>query len=201
MRLLNLFLAGIAAALISSAAATAGPPNALDAYVARPDPSYGYRVVGTCRGEGYRCAILQMTSQTWGPKDVDDRVWKHWMTVVIPDNLSHSKAFLYITGGNKGDAAPTHGYRIWPSMDLANSSDHPDRLRLRRMEMSVLARCRTLRASFLRVARFSGAWSFRFRARSSSNVVSSTQWRLFSIRQWARTARAKAGALRVAEER
>lgn len=110
MRLLNLFLAGMAAALVSSAAATAGParaPNALDAYVARPDPSYGYRVVGTCKGEGYRCAILQMTSQTWGPKDVDDRVWKHWMTVVIPDNLSHSKAFLYITGGNKGDAAPT----------------------------------------------------------------------------------------------
>jgi PhoPQ-activated pathogenicity-related protein len=48
-----------------------------------------------------------MTSQTWGPKDVDDRVWKHWMTVVIPDTVAHTKAFLYITGGDKDDPAPT----------------------------------------------------------------------------------------------
>ena len=63
MRLPALLLAGLAAALLS-AVGVAGPPNALDAYVARPDPSYGYRVVGTCQGEGYRCTILQMTSHT-----------------------------------------------------------------------------------------------------------------------------------------
>jgi PhoPQ-activated pathogenicity-related protein len=86
--------------------ALAGPPNALDEYVARVDPSYAVAVVGTCKGEGYRCAVLRMTSQTWGPKDVDAREWKHWMTVVIPDNVAHTKAFLYITGGDKDDPAP-----------------------------------------------------------------------------------------------
>ena len=48
MRVLNLILCGLAAALLAVPAALAGPPNALDAYVAKPDPSYGYRVVGTC---------------------------------------------------------------------------------------------------------------------------------------------------------
>ena len=97
----------LAAALLAATPASAASKNALDAYVAKRDPSYDVRAVGTCKGEGYRCAILQLTSQTWGPKDVDARVWKHWMTVVIPDNVSHTKAFLYITGGEKGDAAPT----------------------------------------------------------------------------------------------
>lgn len=107
MKLLKLLGGVLAAAVLVAGSALAGPPNALDAYVAKPDPSYNVQVVGSCKGEGYRCAVLQLTSQTWGPKDVDDRVWKHWMTVVIPDNVIHTKAFLYITGGDKGDAAPT----------------------------------------------------------------------------------------------
>jgi len=93
------------------------------------------------------------------------------------------------------------GYRICPSMVRAKSSDHPERLRLRRMEMSVRAERSTLRASLRRMARFSGPWSRRFRARSSSKVTSSTQWRLFSIRQWARTAAANCAAVMVAEAR
>jgi len=106
MTCLKVFRGLLAAFALVIAPASAAPPNALDAYVAKPDPSYAVRVVGTCKGEGYRCAILQLTSQTWGPKDVNDRVWKHWMTVVIPDNAIHSKAFLYITGGDKDDPAP-----------------------------------------------------------------------------------------------
>lgn len=106
MKLAERSLALLVTALLSGTTALAGPPNALDAYVARPEPSYGYFVVGTCKGEGYRCAVLRMTSQTWGPKDVDRRLWTHWMTVVIPDDLIHTKAILYITGaGQKSTGA------------------------------------------------------------------------------------------------
>jgi hypothetical protein len=75
------------------------------------------------------------------------------------------------------------------------------RCRLRRMEMSGLAERGILRASFRRVARFSGAWSRRLRERSSSKSTSSIQWRLFSIRQCARMAVAKRTASSRAEER
>ena len=54
------------------------------------------------------------------------------------------------------------GYRIWPRMERAKSSDQPERFRLRRIEISGRAERRTLRASFRRVVRFSGPWSRRF---------------------------------------
>ena len=55
------------------------------------------------------------------------------------------------------DAVPSpEAYRICPSTDLANSSDHPDRFRFRRMEISGRALRNTFNASFLSAARFSG---------------------------------------------
>jgi PhoPQ-activated pathogenicity-related protein len=108
MRILKL-LGGLVVASMLAAAPAAAAPNALDAYVAKPDSSFGWRVAGPCKGgPGYRCAVLQLTSQTWSaPKDVDSTVWKHWMTVVIPDEVKSRKAFLYITGGDRKDPAPT----------------------------------------------------------------------------------------------
>jgi len=107
MKLFRLLAAATVAVLLSAAPAFAKGPNALDAYVAKPDPSYGWKVVAIHKGEGFRAAVLELTSQTWtANKDVDATVWKHWLTVIIPDNLSHKDAFLYITGGDKGDPAP-----------------------------------------------------------------------------------------------
>ncbi|MBL8770594.1 MAG: hypothetical protein JNK30_04365 [Phenylobacterium sp.] len=107
MKILKLLGGALAALALTGAPAWAAGPNALDAYVAKPDPSFGFTVVGVQKGLGYRTAVLQLTSQTWdAPKDVDATVWKHWLTVIIPDDVASSKAFLYITGGDKGDPAP-----------------------------------------------------------------------------------------------
>ena len=110
MRIIG-FFGAFALALALSQPATAKvvqPPNALDAYVAKPDPSFAWKVVGDIKGDGYHGAVLELTSQTWtANKDVDRTVWKHWMTVIIPDAVRHDKAFLYITGGDLGDPAPT----------------------------------------------------------------------------------------------
>jgi transposase len=92
------------------------------------------------------------------------------------------------------------GYRIWPMTDFAKSSDHPARLRFRETGSLGRAFRRMLRVSFRRMLRFSGPLSFRLRARSSSKLMSSTQCRLFSIDQWARTAFAKASGVSLAEE-
>jgi hypothetical protein len=56
----------------------------------------------------------------------------------------------------KLSALSSQGYRIWPRTERANSSDHPERFRLRRMEMSGRAERNTLSASLRRTARFSG---------------------------------------------
>ena len=77
-------------------------------YLARPEPVFGWRVAGAFDGPGYSCAVLRLTSQTWLTADrVDRPVWEHWLTVIVPDEIEHDAAFLYITGGEHADAPPT----------------------------------------------------------------------------------------------
>lgn len=85
-----------------------GSTTALEAYVAKHDPSFSWTVAGHIAGPGYQAAVLQLTSQTWlSSSQVDRSVWKHWLTVIVPDKVSHEAAFLYITGGNNTDPVPT----------------------------------------------------------------------------------------------
>lgn len=82
--------------------------TALDRYIAKPDSSYGWKLVNTISGEGYRGYVLELTSQTWRTaNEVDKPVWKHWLTIVKPDKVTTNKALLFIGGGNSNNPAPT----------------------------------------------------------------------------------------------
>jgi PhoPQ-activated pathogenicity-related protein len=81
--------------------------TALDRYVKTPDPAYKYEVVKTIPGKGYTTYVVDLTSQAWlTDKEVNRTVWKHWLTIVKPDKVDHSTAFLYISGGSNRDKAP-----------------------------------------------------------------------------------------------
>jgi PhoPQ-activated pathogenicity-related protein len=91
----------------SKPARGAGSKTPLADYLARPDPSFAWRVVGAIDGPGHTGAVLELTSQTWLAADQVDRpVWTHWLTVIIPDEVVHDTAFLYITGGQHADPPP-----------------------------------------------------------------------------------------------
>jgi len=90
-------------------APTGTSATALDRYIAKKEAVFGWRFVKTIPGQGYQTHVLEMTSQTWrGPGEVDRPVWKHWMTLVVPDKVVSDKAFLYIDGGSNNDAAPNN---------------------------------------------------------------------------------------------
>jgi PhoPQ-activated pathogenicity-related protein len=79
--------------------------------------------VGQVSGPGYHGAVLEMVSQTWlTSKEVDKPVWKHWLTVVVPDKVTHDKAFLFITGGDNTDAAPTKATDRFARMAVETNS-------------------------------------------------------------------------------
>ncbi|XP_078610552.1 autocrine proliferation repressor protein A-like isoform X1 [Branchiostoma floridae x Branchiostoma japonicum] len=86
----------------------------LDDYVNKPDPHYSYHEVLEWRlkGPGYTMYLLNMTSQQWLTEDdVDRSIWWHFLTVTIPDNMSHpDAAFMYIDGGfnNEPERLPGH---------------------------------------------------------------------------------------------
>lgn len=96
----------IAVALIATSSLRAGE-TALDRYVAKPDPTYAWKVVRTVRGNVLTQYIVDLKSQTWRTEqDVDRPVWQHWLTIVKPAKPASKLAYLRITGGANGGEAP-----------------------------------------------------------------------------------------------
>jgi PhoPQ-activated pathogenicity-related protein len=93
--------------LLFQATALTADETALDRYIKTPDPAYAWKLAKTVPGDGYTTYIIDLTSQTWrSEKDVDRPTWKHWLTVVKPDNLKFHTGFLYIGGGSNRDKMP-----------------------------------------------------------------------------------------------
>ncbi len=126
IRTLALVLAlGAATSCATTPTADIGPnpPNVLDAYVARPDPTFAWKVEKTFTGAGYHGAVLELTSQTWLTAAESDRpVWKHWLTITVPNTLTAKKAFLYINGGSNTSAAPTDSSARFAAMAIDTGS-------------------------------------------------------------------------------
>jgi PhoPQ-activated pathogenicity-related protein len=96
----------IAIALFGASPLRAGE-TALDRYVAKPDPTYSWKVVRNLPGNGLTQFIVDLKSQTWRTEqDVDHPVWQHWLTIVKPANPAAKLAFLRIVGGANGGEPP-----------------------------------------------------------------------------------------------
>ena len=91
----------------ASASVFANERTALDEYIGKPDSNYSYKLVGTLPGDGGKAYILEMTSQQWlTEKEVDKPIWKHWLTIIKPDEVQSDTALLFITGGANDRPAP-----------------------------------------------------------------------------------------------
>ncbi|EGV32142.1 PhoPQ-activated pathogenicity-related protein PqaA type [Thiorhodococcus drewsii AZ1] len=77
--------------------------TALDDYVAKPDPSYGYSYEETRQGWGYGIHVVDMTSQQWrSPSEVDRTLWRHELLIAVPwifHSGNQGTAILIVNGG------------------------------------------------------------------------------------------------------
>jgi PhoPQ-activated pathogenicity-related protein len=113
-----------ALALLVAGSTYAGPrerearkQTALDRYVFKPDSSYSYNLVNTIKGTGYTAFVLELTSQQWRTAgEVDRPLWKHWLTIVQPDQVKTSTGFLLINGGSNGRPMPSTADAIVTSL-------------------------------------------------------------------------------------
>jgi PhoPQ-activated pathogenicity-related protein len=81
--------------------------TALDRYIARPDPTYAWKVVREIPGNAATQYVLDLKSQTWrSDQEVDRKVWQHWLTIIKPQKPASSTAFLFISGGSNSDKPP-----------------------------------------------------------------------------------------------
>jgi PhoPQ-activated pathogenicity-related protein len=109
--------------LVATAAFAAGNETALDRFVRAPDSNFAYELVKTIPGEGYTAYVLDFTSQAWrGPSDTSRPTWKHWLTVIKPDQLEGTTGFLFITGGSIKDPAPARVDSFFADMAVTTHS-------------------------------------------------------------------------------
>ncbi len=81
--------------------------TALDRYVAAPDSHYSWKLVDMVDSGAFRVYVLELTSQQYlTEKEVDRPIWKHWLTVIRPQQVNSATGFLFITGGNNRSSAP-----------------------------------------------------------------------------------------------
>ncbi|MCP5519759.1 MAG: hypothetical protein H7A45_21170 [Verrucomicrobiales bacterium] len=92
--------------------------TALDRYVARPDPAYSWQLVDQQIVEGVRISFVDLTSQSWlTTNEVNRTLWQHWLVIYTPEQVDHSTALLFISGGSNRD-----GRLPKPSAELAQAA-------------------------------------------------------------------------------
>ncbi len=97
----------LASLLSAAGTAFAQTGTALDRYVAAPDASFRYELVSERRLPGATMYVLDMVSQTWRDlKEVNRTEWRHWLTILRPDEVDSSTGFLLIAGGSNGSKPP-----------------------------------------------------------------------------------------------
>lgn len=75
--------------------------TALDRYVAKEDNNFKWEHVLTEKEDGITCHTLSMVSQQWRHKgEVNRLLWEHWITVCVPDTVTHPTALMFIDGGS-----------------------------------------------------------------------------------------------------
>ncbi|MCG8043177.1 MAG: PhoPQ-activated pathogenicity-related family protein, partial [Candidatus Thiodiazotropha endolucinida] len=86
----------------------AEPSAPLKDYVYQDDPAYAYRLIEERPGEVYDVYSLQLISQNWrSEEEVTPTLWQHWLTVIVPHQLSSTTANLTILGGGATDSPPS----------------------------------------------------------------------------------------------
>ncbi len=85
-------------------------PTALDRYVAKPDSHYAWELVRTDKENGITSYTLDMTSQQWRTEaEVDRPIWKHWLTISVPDTVTYPTAIMFIDGGSNSPHGKPRG--------------------------------------------------------------------------------------------
>ena len=98
-------------------------PTALDRYVGKEDPHFSYKLVNTAKGKDYTGYVLEMTSQQWRtPEEVDQPLWTHWVTIMVPAEIKHTSALMYIGGGKNGGEAPRGAHAMLRKVARATSA-------------------------------------------------------------------------------
>ncbi|MCG7992494.1 MAG: PhoPQ-activated pathogenicity-related family protein [Candidatus Thiodiazotropha lotti] len=107
IRMIVRSLLSVVLMLLYSGLIQAQQSNPLKEYVYQDDPAYTYRVIGQLPGAGYDAYFLNMDSQNWRSEaEVTPTLWNHWVTLIVPHQLTATTANLTIVGSSFSTTPP-----------------------------------------------------------------------------------------------
>ena len=77
------------------------PETALQSYLQNEDESFAWNLKESYPLDDLEVYDLRLTSQKWR-----EHTWKHTITVIVPEEMNHDGALLFITGGKNKDGEP-----------------------------------------------------------------------------------------------
>nr|WP_321485996.1 PhoPQ-activated protein PqaA family protein [uncultured Draconibacterium sp.] len=80
---------------------TITPKNALKSYLNNGDTSFKWEIRDKLKTNGVTLYRVIFTSQKWR-----DLIWKHELTIMVPDELKYKDALLFVTGGRVKNGEP-----------------------------------------------------------------------------------------------
>src|SRR6266404_964100 len=81
--------------------------TALDRYIAAPDTNYVFKKLTSAPTELGTIHIVEMTSQAWlTTNEVNHTLWKHWLAIACPKQITNTTGLLFITGGSNDKESP-----------------------------------------------------------------------------------------------
>lgn len=92
------------AALIAGAGHAPLAAAGLTEFLATPDPAFEYSVASAYRAEDTTVYNVHMTSQVWSGEP-----WRHWVTLIVPDELRQRQTALLVIGGGVVEPVPAPG--------------------------------------------------------------------------------------------
>lgn len=84
--------------------------DTLKNYVAADDGAYGWTKQSEFNVPGATIYVLDLKSQKWrnaADFTADETLWQHWVSVIVPSQVTKSTALLLIDGGDKDKSPPT----------------------------------------------------------------------------------------------
>ncbi|MCX8064122.1 MAG: PhoPQ-activated pathogenicity-related family protein, partial [Candidatus Hydrogenedentes bacterium] len=64
------------------------------------------RLYSKSKGTGYTAYFLELTSQSWHPEKTFPPVWRHWLTLLVPNRRTKDSALLTLTSGLSSPEKP-----------------------------------------------------------------------------------------------
>src|SRR5215471_599359 len=112
-----------AVGLVPAASTYGHEVTALDRYIAALDPNYHYQLLNTVVADTHTAYLLEVTSQQWRTaEEVDRPIWKHWLTIVRPEQVATTTSLLIVSGGSNEKPPPQQIDPVLTQIALATNS-------------------------------------------------------------------------------